>query len=206
MWNLIKMEFNTLRLNNNKKYVLLMTIIPLVAFRFLPHVEVEALYIILSYFFIYLISIYTMGNEDPKSHYIINSLPINKSKVVFGKYIFIHLGLLFSMVYLGGYLLVMKTLGIIVIKKLDLIYLQTAIMLMIMVMNVNILLMSKPGLFARIIYSSLFGYSLWFLTDFGVINRLSKYKMYILILTLLSIAISLALSIYLYNKREFARR
>jgi hypothetical protein len=100
----------------------------------------------------------------------------------------------------------MKTAGIIIIKSIDINYLYTAMLLMILILNFIIIFLIKPGFFASLIYGMSFTLNLWFLTDFEAINRLSKYKMYILIFTILSIAISLALSIYLYNKREFARR
>lgn len=206
MWNLVKMEFNTLKLNIDRKYLLLITIIPLVLFRFFKSIELEAFYIILSLSFTYLIGSYTMGNEKPESHYLINSLPISKSGIVIGQYIFLHLCLLFAWVYLAVYLLVMKITGIIFIKNMDINYLKTSMLLMIIILNIIILFMSKPGLFARVIYHLIFTYSLWFLTDFEVIDILSEYKMSILILTILSIGISLALSIHQYNKREFARR
>lgn len=206
MWNLIKMEFSTLQLNIDKKYMLLIAIVPLIAFRFLKSVELEAFYIMLSYSFTYLISAYTIGIEKPESHYLINSFPISKSKVVLGKYIFIHLCLLFAWLYLAVYIVLMKTAGIIIIKSIDINYLYTAMLLMILILNFISIFLIKPGFFARLIYGMSFTLNLWFLTDFEVINRLSKYKMYILIFSILSIAISLALSIYLYNKREFARR
>lgn len=206
MWNIIKMDFNTLKLNIDRKYLLLIAVIPLLAFRFLTRASLEELYIILSFSFPYLISMYTIGPEKPKSHYLINSLPISKSKVVLGKYIFTHLSLLVAWVYLVVYLVLMKTTGIIIIKIIDINYLSTAMLLMIIILNIIIIFMNKPGFFGRIIYGGLFGYSLWFLTDFEVIDSLSKYKMFILILTLLSIGISLVLSMYLYNNREFVRR
>ena len=206
MWNLIKMDFNALQLKDNKKFIILMAIIPLVLFRFLPNIGVERFYIILSYSFVYFISIYTIGNEKPESHCLINSLPINKSKVVLGKYIFIHLSLLFALVYLAVYLLVMKTLVIIILEKLDINYLQTAIILMIILLNITILLMNKPRMFVRVINQLIHGMGLWFLTDFEVIDLLSEYKVFILLLALSSIGIFLGLSMRLYNKREFGRR
>ena len=94
MWNLIKMEFSTLKLNIDRKYLLLITIIPLVWFRFFKNIEFEAFYIVLSFYFTILMSHYIIGTEEPESHYLINSLPISKSKVILAKYIFIHLCLL----------------------------------------------------------------------------------------------------------------
>jgi len=205
MWNLIQMEFNTLQLYK-KKYLLIMGIVPFLAFGFLDWVDIDESYIVLNLLFAFLISIYVIGDEKPKSHYLINSLPIDKSHIIAGKYIFIHLSFLFSLIYLGIYLIVLNLFGFITFDNLNFQYLQTAILLMVMIINALAILMNNHGLFMRVIYFMLFNMGLRFLTDFEVINRLSKYKMYILILSILSIAISLALSIYLYNKREFARR
>lgn len=206
MWNLIKMEFNTLQLKSYKKYILLIAIMPLILLKFLPRIGVERIYIILSYTFTYFISLYIMGSEKPESHYLINSLPINKSKVVLGKHVFIHLGLLLALVCLAIYLLVMKTLGIIITEKVDLNYIQTAIIIMIILVNICISLMNKTRLFLRVITQLIHGMGLWFITDFEILDILSKYKMNILLIAIASIGISLVLSMRLYNKREFGRR
>lgn len=204
MWNLIKREFNILQ-PNTKKNILLMIIVPLILFRYITWLEIEESYIILNLLFTFFISIYTMGHENPKSHYLINSLPIHKSQLVAGKYMFIHLCLLFSLIYLAVYSMVLKLFGIITLENLNFQYLQTAMLLMIMIINFLIALMNKPGLFFRMIYFLLFNVALRFLTDFEVIELLSEYKMLITSLALLSIGISLLISIFLYKKREFAR-
>lgn len=202
MWSLIKMEYNTLEFKSDKRYLFLIVIIPVILFRFVKFVEFEAFYIILSFFFPYLLSMYTIGPEKPESHYLINSLPISKAKLVLGKHIFIHLCLLVTWVYLALYLAAMK---VVEFKDLDINYLNTAMLLMIIILNIIIIFMNKSGFFSKVIYSGLFGYSLWFLTDFEVIDYLSKYKMNIILLALLSIGISLIISMHLYKKREFAR-
>ena len=205
MWNLIKMEFNTLQLYE-KKYLLIIGILPLLVFRFLRWVSIDESYIVLNLLFIFLISIYVIGNENPKSHYLINSLPIHKSGVVVGKYIFIHLCLIFSLTYLALYLIVLNLFGIITLDNLDFQYLQTAILLMIIIINVLFILIRKPGFIMRITYFILFNVGLRFLTDLEFINDFIGNKISLAVFAVLSIAISLALSIHQYNKREFARR
>ena len=201
MWNLIKMEYNGLQLTINKKHILLIVIIPIM-FRFLKFAEIEESYIVLSFSFTVLISHYILGIERPESHYLINSLPISKSKLVFGKHIFIHLCLLAAWIYLAIYFAAMK---VVEFKNLDINYLQTSMILAVIILNVMISIINGPKYIAGISNIIILTFSLRFLTDLEVINRFSEYTMYIILLALLSIGISLLISIFFYNKREFAR-
>lgn len=205
MLNLIKMDFNTLQLKDNKKYLLIMAITPLILFRFIPGFSLEESFILLSYGFIFLISVYTLGHEKPKSHYLINSLPISKFQVVLGKYVFIHLCLLFSLIYLTVYLILLKFFGIITLDNFDIKYLKTTILLMIIIINIINIALIKPGLFMRLIYFTLFNLGLRFLIDYVNKEILIEFKMSILIITLASITFSLIVSMRLYNKIEFAK-
>ncbi|SDW89640.1 ABC-2 transporter permease [Tepidimicrobium xylanilyticum] len=196
---------------SNKREILFMIFyIPFLVFT-VESYDPKILYFTIIIFFTYFMSLSSFYHDvDGKGKYILNSLPITGKRIVVYKYISIFAYFIISIVFVGGYLWIINTIGLATVDyfNIEMIFKAIPIVMLIISTVFPAYIFFEPRI-ARIVNMLVSVVFIVGLMNLGYVGEKSLVKMVGILegnspvyLCIIAYVVSLILSMVLYQKKD----